>query len=67
MRKKMNDEFLDEIIQRVEAAYDPDEVVGFLELSMREIAQAFEPAFLEWAFNEGFFAEYDGEEEEHDY
>jgi hypothetical protein len=66
MRKKMNDEFLDEIIQRVEAAYDPDEVVGYLELSMRELARAFEPEFLEWAYNEGFFAEYDQEDVEHD-
>ena len=40
-------DFLEEIVERVESAYEPDEIVGLLELSMMDIAQAFEKDFLD--------------------
>ena len=49
-----NPDFLEEIVERVESAYEPDEIVGLMELSMLEIARAFEKEFLDLAFNLGF-------------
>lgn len=49
-------DFLEEIVERVESAYEPDEIVGLMELSMLEIARAFENDFLDLAFNLGFIA-----------
>lgn len=60
-------DFLEEIVERVESAYEPDEIVGLLELSMMDIARAFEKDFLDLAFNLGFIAQhgdsYDNEED----
>lgn len=53
-------DFLEEIVERVESAYEPDEIVGLLELSMMDIAQAFEKDFLDLAFNLGFINETTG-------
>jgi hypothetical protein len=61
-------DFLEEIVERVESAYEPDEIVGLLELSMMDIAQAFEKDFLDLAFNLGFIAshgdDYDKEDDD---
>ena len=60
-------DFLEEIVERVESAYEPDEIVGLLELSMMDIAQAFEKDFLDLAFNLGFITnhgdDYDKEDD----
>jgi hypothetical protein len=61
-------DFLQEIVERVESAYEPYEIVGLLELSMMDVAQAFENDFLDLAFNLGFIANhgdsYDNEEDD---
>jgi hypothetical protein len=50
-------DFLAEVVERVSGTYEPDEVVVGMELSVADIAEAFEKEFLEWAHNEGFFME----------
>jgi hypothetical protein len=52
-----SESFVADIIERVAHTYEPDEVVLGMELSIEDIAEAFEKDFLAWAFNEGFFAE----------
>lgn len=42
----------------MESAYEPDEVVGLMELSMLDIARAFEQDFLDLAFNLGYIPQY---------
>jgi len=59
-------DFLEEVVERVESAYEPDEIVGLLELSMMDVAQAFEKEFLDLAFNLGFINETTGINEDED-
>jgi hypothetical protein len=59
-------DFLEEVVERVESAYEPDEIVGLLELSMMDVAQAFEKDFLDLAFNLGFINETTGDNEDED-
>lgn len=47
-------DFLEEVVARMESAYEPDEIVGLLELSMLDVARAFEAEFIDLAFNLGF-------------
>jgi hypothetical protein len=51
-------DFIKEIVMRVESAHEPSEVVEMLELSMDDIASAFETEFLDLAHNLGFYSEY---------
>lgn len=61
-------DFLEEVVERVESAYEPDEIVGLMELSMLEIARAFEKEFLDLAFNLGYIPDYgDSDYEEENY
>lgn len=53
-----NPDFLEEVVERMESAYEPDEVVGLMELSMLDIARAFEQDFLDLAFNLGYIPQY---------
>lgn len=59
-------DFLEEIVFRVESAYEPDEIVGLLELSMLDIARAFENEFLDLAFNLGYIADLSEDEDYED-
>lgn len=51
----------------MESAYEPDEIVGLLELSMTDIARAFEKEFLDLAFNLGFIASHGDDYDKEDY
>lgn len=57
MKGKNDPDFLEEIVQRVESAYDADEVVAMMELSLQEIAEAFPQQFTDLAYNLGFIDE----------
>lgn len=60
-------DFLEEIVSRMESAYEPDEIVGLLELSMLDIARAFENEFIDLAFNLGYITNIsDDEDYEHE-
>jgi hypothetical protein len=59
-------DFLEEIVERVESAYEPDDIVGLLELSMMDIAKAFENEFLDLAFNLGFITSHGDDYDEED-
>lgn len=50
-------DFLEEVVMRVESAYEADEVVAMMELSLQEIAEAFPQQFTDLAFNLGFINE----------
>ena len=50
-------DFLEEVVMRVESAYEADEVVAMMELSLQEIAEAFPQQFTDLAFNLGFIDE----------
>lgn len=63
----MSDSFLDDVVERVESGYDADEIVAMMELTMREIAEAFPQQFTDLAFNLGFINEVRGEQDDEDY
>jgi hypothetical protein len=56
-------DFLEELVIRVETAYDADEVVAMMELSLQEIAEAFPQQFTDLAFNLGFINELQREDD----
>ena len=59
-------DFLEEVVMRVESAYEADEVVAMMELSLQEIAEAFPQQFTDLAFNLGFINEQRSDDDEHD-
>ena len=59
-------EFLEEVVLRMESAYEPDEVVTMMELSLQEIADAFPQQFTDLAFNLGFINEQRSDEDNED-
>lgn len=61
----MNPDFMEEIVIRVESAYDADEIVGMMELTMQEIAEAFPHQFADLAFNLGFINEQRSDDDEY--
>jgi len=59
-------DFLEEVAFRIESAYDVDEVVAMMELSLQEIAEAFPQQFTDLAFNLGFINEQRSEDNDDD-
>lgn len=59
-----DNQFLQEVIERMESAYEPDEIVAMLELTMEDVAVAFEPQFIDLAFNLGFMNENESGEDD---
>ena len=57
-------DFLEEVVMRVESAYEADEVVAMMELSLQEIAEAFPQQFTDLAFNLGFINEQRSDEDD---